>query len=449
MKKEKDPRSLALATLLSAERAGKYINLAADAIINSSGMSESDTALYTSLVYGVTERRITLDYIINAMALKGGSHIEPRVRSILRLGLYQLVYMDKIPSHAAVNETVALCKNKGESSFVNAILRNYQRDGEKRVVFPKESEDNVAFLSVSYSFPEWVCHSLIRDYGYDNAKGILDAFSSKAPAPTLRINTNKISVPEYKRLLDLHGISHSSTPYADSAVKLTQGAKISDLPGYDEGMFFVQDEASQISTMLLSPKAGELLIDVCSCPGSKSFGAAIDMKNEGKIYSFDLHKNKLSLVLKSAQRLGINIIETREQNGKTPDSALFGRADRVICDVPCSGLGVMAKKPDIRYKSEQDIEALAPLGLEILSKSALYLKAGGILLYSTCTLRQDENERTIERFLRDHPSFVLCPFTVESKENGVPDIRSDGMLTLMPHIHETDGFFIAKMQRTF
>ena len=187
--KETNPRFLALGTLLRAEKMGKYINLAADSDIKSTDMSDVDRALYTSLVYGVTERRITLDYIINSMASHGGSHIEPRVRSILRLGLYQLIYSDKIPSHAAVNETVALCKSKGERSFVNAILRNYQRDGATRVKLPSEDEDRIKYLSVSYSFPEWICASLTQDYGYENARGILAAFASEPPAPTLRINT--------------------------------------------------------------------------------------------------------------------------------------------------------------------------------------------------------------------------------------------------------------------
>ena len=447
MNKTESPRYLALRTLMDAEKKGRYINLAADAEIRCADMSAADTALYTTLVYGVTERRITLDYIIDSMASRGGAHIEPRVRCILRLGLYQLIYMDRIPPHAAVNETVSLCRNRGEGSFVNAILRNYQRDGAARVRYPSEEADPTAYLSVTCSFPEWICASLIRDYGYDSAKGILTAFSSEPPAATLRINTLKTAPAGYKRALDEAGIPYSDTAYALSGVRLGEGVKIPELVGYGEGMFFVQDEASQISTEVLGARPGDTVIDVCSCPGSKSFGAAITMQGEGRIYSFDLHKNKLSLVEKSAERLGISIIETRELDGRTPDPALFGRADAVICDVPCSGLGVMAKKPDIRYKQEQDIEKLAPLGLEILSRSADYVRAGGTLLYSTCTLRRDENEGVVEAFLASHPEFALCPFSLTSKESERPDIDSDGTLTLMPHIHGTDGFFIAKMKK--
>ena len=446
--KETNPRFLALGTLQRAEKMGKYINLAADSDIKSTDMSDVDRALYTSLVYGVTERRITLDYIIDSMASHGGSHIEPRVRSILRLGLYQLIYSDKIPSHAAVNETVALCKSKGERSFVNAILRNYQRDGATRVKLPSEDEDRIKYLSVSYSFPEWICASLTQDYGYENARGILAAFASEPPAPTLRINTAKISRDDYRAKLDAMSVASANTAYAPFGLHLCESSSIYELEGYDDGLFFVQDEASQISTMLLDAKPSQTVIDTCSCPGSKSFGAGIEMKGEGEIYSFDLHKNKLSLVESGARRLTLDLIKTAELDARKPDACLYGKADRVICDVPCSGLGVMAKKPDIRYKDEKDISRLAELGLEILTKSANYVKDGGILLYSTCTLRKKENEDTVAAFLSAHPDFSLCPFTVKSNETGTPDIESDGMLTLMPHIHHTDGFFIAKLKKS-
>lgn len=443
----KNPRFLALKTLLSAEKMGRYINLASDASIKSSDMSESDTALFTSLVYGVTERTITLDHIISCMATKGVRHVEPRVLMILRLGLYQIIYLDKIPTHAAVNETVSLCKNKGEASFVNAILRNYIRSGAQIVKFPDEKSESVRFLSLTYSFPEWICESLIEDYGYENAKGILDAFSAEPPFATLRINTLKTDVQSYKRSLDELGIEYADTGYSSAGVRLTEGAKITELSGFDGGEFFVQDEASQISTDVLSARPGDTVIDVCACPGSKSFGAGIEMKNEGVLYSFDLHENKLSLVKASAQRLGINILNIKKMDGRSPDPTLFGQADKVICDVPCSGFGVMAKKPDIRYKKKEDVEKLASLGLEILSKSADYLKVGGTLLYSTCTLRRQENEETVCAFLSSHPDFSLCPFEIKSRSDNTPDISSDGMLTLMPHIHHTDGFFIAKLKK--
>ncbi len=410
-------------------------------------MSESDTALFTSLVYGVTERRITLDHIISCMATKGTKHIEPRVIMLLRMGLYQIIYLDKIPAHAAVNETVALCKSSGERSFVNAILRNYLREGDSRVKYPNKDSEPTKYLSLKYSFPEWICSSLISDYGYENAHGILSAFASEAPSATLRTNTMRSTRNQLISSLSEQGIPCTETSYSECGIKLGEGAKITDIGGFDRGEFFVQDEASQICIKVLSPESGECIIDTCSCPGSKSFGAAIEMKNKGKVYSFDLHENKLSLVKSSADRLGISIIQAEACDGKAPKKELFGTADRVICDVPCSGFGVMAKKPDIRYKREQDIERLAPLGLEILCQSAKYLKAGGVLVYSTCTLRRSENEDTVNAFLKEAPGFTLVPFEIKSNDTSLADIKSNGMLTLMPHIHKTDGFFIAKLQK--
>lgn len=272
MKNNSSPRFLALKTLMSAEKNGKYINLASDAELNSADMSDSDRALFTSLVYGVTERRITLDYIISCMSSRGCSHIEPRVMQILRLGLYQIIYLDKIPVHAAVNETVALTKNKGEGSFVNAILRNYIRDGHKKVSYPKKEDGLSRYLSVRYSFPEWICRTLADDYGEEDAEGILNAFSVCAPTATLRINTLKTDREAFKSTLSEHGIECENTPYSPFGLKLCSSAKIPAIDGFDTGAFFVQDEASQISTAILAPARGELLVDTCTCPGSKSFG---------------------------------------------------------------------------------------------------------------------------------------------------------------------------------
>ena len=446
--KTTNPRLLALKTLMSAERQGKYINLASDISIKGADMSETDTALFTSLVYGVTERKITLDHVISCMAAKGTKHIEPRVLCILRLGLYQLIYLDKIPSHAAVNETVGMCQSKGECSFVNAILRNYIRDGARRVSFPDKEKEPTKYLSLTYSVPAWICDSLASDYGFENAEGILSAFSGEAPSATLRVNTLKTTREAFCRALAQTNTESRETSYSSAGVKLSEGAKITALSGFDVGEFFVQDEASQICIEVLSPKPDETVIDTCSCPGSKSFGAAIEMQNKGKVYSFDLHENKLSLVEKSALRLGITIIECEARDGRNPNDKLYGKADRVICDVPCSGFGVMAKKPDIRYKRKEDVEALAPLGASILSESAKYLKDGGVLVYSTCTMRREENEEVVEAFLSTHPDFSLIPFEIKSKSEHTPDIKSEGMLTLMPHIHKTDGFFIAKLQKS-
>jgi 16S rRNA (cytosine967-C5)-methyltransferase len=248
------------------------------------------------------------------------------------------------------------------------------------------------------------------------------------------VNTLKISRDELCERL-----GGERTRYSQTGVRVS--GKIASLYGFDEGLFFVQDEASQICTAALGAKAGEFVIDTCSCPGSKSFGAAIDMKNEGKVYSFDLHANKLSLVESSAKRLGIDIIETEERDGRKPNEELSGKADKVLCDVPCSGFGVLGKKPELRYKDPEASEALPDIQLAILKASALYVKVGGVLVYSTCTVLPEENEKNIERFLASRPDFELCGFEVGAL------CCPQGMVTLLPDEHGTDGFFVAKMTR--
>jgi 16S rRNA (cytosine967-C5)-methyltransferase len=248
------------------------------------------------------------------------------------------------------------------------------------------------------------------------------------------VNTLKISRDELCERL-----GGERTRYSQTGVRVS--GKIASLYGFDEGLFFVQDEASQICTAALGAKSGDCVIDTCSCPGSKSFGAAIDMNNEGRVYSFDLHANKLSLVESSAKRLGIGIIETEERDGRKPREELLGKADRVLCDVPCSGFGVLGKKPELRYKDPAASAALPDIQLAILEASSNYVKNGGVLVYSTCTVLPEENEKNIERFLASHKEFELCGFEVG-------ELRCpEGMITLLPDEHGTDGFFVAKMVR--
>jgi 16S rRNA (cytosine967-C5)-methyltransferase len=332
-----------------------------------------------------------------------------------------------------------LCKSKGETSFVNAILRNYQRNGDKIVKYPSEKEHPARFLSICYSFPEWITESFISDYGYENAKGICSAMSDRPPCVTLRTNTLKTNPATFKEKLTELGFSYTDGIYTDSAIKLAEGSKISDIFGYEEGLFFVQDEASQISSRVLAPAPDSIVIDVCACPGSKSFGASIEMKGKGKVYSFDLHENKLSLVTSSAQRLGIENIEVAKRDARDPVPELIGSADAVICDVPCSGLGVIAKKPDIRYKTYQEIEKLPEVQYAILEASKNYLRDDGFIIYSTCTLRKDENENVIRRFLENNKDFELCPTGIFGDDVGT--------VTFLPHKTGTDGFFAAKLRK--
>ena len=256
---------------------------------------------------------------------------------------------------------------------------------------------------------------------------------------TLRVNTLKISRDEFIKKLTHKGIAAAPAPLSPCGVKIS-GASVADL-GIDEGLCFVQDEASQLCVLALDAKEGDKVLDVCSCPGSKSFGAAIEMNNNGEIRSFDLHENKLSLVKSGAERLGISILSTDSRDGRVFDETLEGYADKIICDVPCSGFGVIAKKPEIRYKDPAESSELSEIQHAILCNSARYLKKGGTLVYSTCTLLREENELNVERFLAAHGEFEPCDFKIGRISS------QNGMLTLNPHDHGTDGFFIAKLRK--
>ena len=420
MKDNSSCRALALDSLIALERDGRYSNLEVDARLKRSSLSDADRALYTRLVYGVTERRITLDYIISQLSSTALESLDDDVRTALRLGVYQLRFMDKIPEHAAVSETVDLV-GKQRKGYVNAVLRSYIRAG-KPLSLPS-SDDRTKYLSVKYSVPEPLVGHFRTSYGDSEAEPLLDALN-REPKIGLRVNTLKITTDEAERLTG--GIRSS---FADG-ILLVDSLDETAKDGIGSGLWFVQDEASRAATMLLGAKPGETVVDTCACPGGKSFSAAVDMKNDGKVFSFDLHKNKLSLIEKGASALGITIISTEERDARQPKAELVGRADRVLCDAPCSGLGVIAKKPDIRYKNLDGCAKLPEIQYGVLCGASEYVKNGGTLVYSTCTLNPAENENVVSRFIENHAGFEL-----------------GSMKTFFPHKDGCDGFFAAKMIR--
>ncbi len=432
MNKPNNPRAAALASLIAWEKKGRYANLEVNAALNGSSMSEADRRLYTVLVYGVIERAITLDFVMEKLSARPISAMDEEVRCALRLGLYQLKFMDRIPPHAAVSETVALVPQRTRS-FVNAILRTFLRGGCE-IPLPPVAE-LFKRLSVQYSAPEELCRFWTEHYGEATAEEIL-ASTLRNPAVTVRVNPLKTTAQALLDTLDGAQIS----PLSEDMLVLANGAHIAD--GVRDGMYIVQDPASRLAVCALDPKPGETIIDTCAAPGGKSLSAAMDMHNTGKIYSFDLHENKLSLIRRSADALGITNIEAVCRDGRSPDPALFGKADRVLCDAPCSGLGVIGKKPDIKYKPLSLAEALPEIQHGILCGAAKYVKDGGVLVYSTCTLNPCENEQVVERFLAAHADFALVPIDL-----GRLGTEESGMRTFFSHKDGCDGFFIAKMIR--
>ena len=419
--KPQSARSLALVSLLALERDGRYSNLEVDARLRTAELAPADRALYTRLVYGVTERRITLDWIIDRYSTRGATELDPDVRCALRMGIYQLLFMDRIPEHAAVDESVTLVP-RAKSGYVNAVLRAFLR-ADKHIDWP-EGSDGLSYYSVKYSIPEPLA-AIYRD-ALDDPEELGELFEAlnREPHVGLRVNTLRLSAEEAAARTG--GELSQIAPDLVLLDSLTPEARA----GLDEGLWFVQDEASRIVSAAVGALPGERVIDTCACPGGKSFSMALDMGNEGEVLAFDLHANKLSLIEKGAAKLGLTAIRVSARDARDPDPALIDSADRVLCDAPCSGLGVIAKKPDIRYKDPAAFERLPEIQREILGGASRYVKPGGVLVYSTCTLNRAENEETIKAFLASHPAF-------EAGESRVFWPQRDGC----------DGFFMAKMRR--
>lgn len=430
-------RRLALDALVRAERGGKYLNLELDSALSRANLAPADRALFTALVYGVCERALTLDHEILILSDRSADKFDIETRASLRLGLFQILFLDKIPPHAAVNETVSAAPARSRG-LVNAVLRREIREGSRLHLPPDDG--SAEYLSLANSVPLYIVNGWLRDYG-SLARQLAES-ANRRPPVTLRVNTLRTSASALLDRFCRDGIEANINSHFDDMIDVFRASAVNSIPGYDEGLWFVEDAASRAAVFAAHPLPGDTVADVCAAPGGKSFSAAIDMENRGRIYSFDIHENKLSLILAGASRLGLDIISAAVRDGRDPDPALRSLFDVVICDAPCSGLGVIAKKPDIRYKDMAAAARLPEVQLALLSAAAEYVKPGGTLLYSTCTLVRAENEGVAAGFLRGHEDFEPQPFSV-CGENAV-----GGMLTLTPPKHGTDGFFIAKFKKT-
>ena len=432
-------RKIALDLLEKYEVGETYINLSLSSHI-ADGLTKEDRARLTALLYTTVEKKLTYDYYISAISGRSIDDIDRHTKNILRLGMCQILDMTSVPDFAAVNESVKLARNKGEAGFVNALLRSVVRQKDC-MPLPNEDKNYRRYLSVKYSFPLWIVKTFDKLYGREDTEKLLITLNEQKYTD-LTVNLMKCSVETLRKSLTERGIETVETYAPHHSVRVPKSINPENIDGFAEGEFFVQDSACVVSALALDPKVGERVIDVCSCPGGKSFIAGILMEDKGEIHSFDLHESKLSLIAEGAERLGLKSIDIDCVDAREPRSELFGTADKVICDVPCSGLGVISKKPDLRYKSEEAVIGLSSLQLEILASSAKYLKVGGEILYSTCTLRKEENEEIVEKFLECNPEFTKIDFNIGNLES------KNGMLTLVPHIHNTDGFFMAKLQKT-
>ena len=424
-------RETAFDILNRCEKQRQYSNLALDAALKrSNGLSEQDRGLITALVYGVLEKKQTLDYQISTLSSRPLDEIAPEILTALRLGIYQLAFLDRIPDHAAVNETVGLV-NKKASGFVNAILRGFLRR-DKQLEFPNRQKNITRHLSTRYSLGEELCQRFLDVFGEARTESLLRAFE-KHPPLTIRINPLKTSRSDMLELLKNAGYEVTPTPHAKNGISILGNAAVTSLPGFSEGYFFVQDEASQICVEALEAMPNQKILDTCACPGSKTFGIAMDMENQGTLIACDLHASKLSLVKSGAERLGLSILQVLERDARHPTPQWEipeGQFDRILCDVPCSGFGVLAKKPELRYKDPRVSDSLPEIQLEILRNSFRFLKPGGRLVYSTCTILPNENTDNLNRFLAETPDAILV-----------------SERTFYPDTDETDGFFVSVLTK--
>ena len=424
-------REAALLALQKWRTNSAWSDAALHAAIDRAGLDRRDAALASRICYGTIQNLMYLDHCLNLFSSTPVNRLEPLVADILRLSAYQLLFLSQIPAHAAVSEGVALCKRRAPraAGLVNAVLRRLSERASN--LPPVPGEGSAACLSVRYSHPLWLCERMVNEHGYDFAEAFFTANNSETPV-CIQTNTCKIAASALLERLRSQGFDAVMHPTLADAI-LVSGGNLAGTEAFRSGLFFVQDAAANLAVRCADPKPGMSVLDACAAPGGKSFAAAVLMNGTGRIRSCDLHENKLKRIREGASRLGFDLIETEACDARKQT----GDYDIVLADVPCSGLGVIRKKPEIRFKDPAELAALPEIQRAILDGLSRCVRPGGVLLYSTCTILPEENEQVVSDFLTDHPAFSPEP----------SDIAPEGTRTLWPHLDGTDGFYIAKLRK--
>lgn len=439
-----NPRQLALKVLVDINKKDAYSNIELNKI--GKGLDPRDENLIRELVYGVIENRLYLDHVITKASKIRLKKLHPHILDIVRMGLYQIIFMDRIPDSAAVNESVKLAKkygHRGSVGYVNGILRAIIRDKDRFTHIDKE--DMVSYISIKYSHPEWMVKRWIGEFGLDFTESLCKA-NNERPLLNIRVNSLKISRQDLKARLEEKGMTLKEGQYARDCLIIQEAQNITGLQEFKEGLFTIQDESSMLVGQIMDPREGSTLLDVCSAPGGKATHMAQIMGNKGLVISRDIYQHKLSLIRENSKRLGIDILKVENHDALERDEELVGKVDYLLIDAPCSGLGLIRRKPEIKWqRREEDIAALSRLQYDIISNVKDYIRLGGNLVYSTCTIEKDENINLIKRFLEESPNFKLVSLENSLDHKDKLANLKDGYLELYPHIHGTDGFFIAKM----
>ena len=434
-------RETALNVLKSCRRSENWVNSALKEQLARDRLDRRDAALATRLAYGVLQNRALLDHYLQQLLTGRLKDLRPALRDILHLGLYQILFLDKIPESAAVNEAVDLAKRyckkqKNAAPLVNGVLRNAVRSRDTL----KAPED----LATKYSHPAGLV-ALLKSYVGENRLEKMLRANNAAPDTVVQVNTLKTTAARLLARLEAEGAEAAPHPWMENCLVLKNTGALEKLPAFCEGEFYVQDAAARLAVDCAGITEGDFLVtDCCAAPGGKSFAAAIRLGGQGRIVSSDIHEHKVPLMEKGAARLGFGNMHPRHFDATAFDPELENKVDFALVDVPCSGYGIIRKKPDIREKDPDTMKELPQLQLEILKNQARYVRPGGVLIYSTCTLVRRENEGVVEKFLKTNPEFRLEPLSLPAEfgEN------TTGMLTLVPGEHDTDGFFIARLRRT-
>ena len=435
-------RKAALRVLVNCRTNGAWADAALNVQIRRDGLSGADAALCSRIVYGVLQNQLLLDHYISAYCSQKPDHLQPPLLDILRSGGYQILLLDKIPDSAAVNESVELAKifKRGQAAgLVNAVLRKISKNKDNLPEIPGQNPERT--LSIRYSHPRWLVKRLLPILGVEETEKFLAANNDVAPMP-VQVNPLKTSVEKLTAELMEAGVTVKPHAWVPDCLELSGTGDLTALRAFRDGDFMVQDPAARLVSLIADVKPGQRVLDVCAAPGGKSFSAAFAMGNQGSIQSCDLHENKLKRVRESAERLGITCIEAAPADGRVFKQEWENAFDVVLVDAPCSGLGIIRKKPDTRYKKADELFALPVIQTAILENAARYVAPGGTLVYSTCTILPEENEQVSDAFLAEHPEFSRESFTLPE-----PVGKTDGRLTLWPPRHDTDGFYICRMTR--
>jgi 16S rRNA (cytosine967-C5)-methyltransferase len=435
------PRGTAIKILNRVERSDAYLDKLLDAELKASELQNVDKGLMAELVHGTIRWQGRLDWLLNRFTHGNFSKSEINVKNSLRIALYQILFLDRMPHYAVVNEAVEFIKKvRGDkyANLVNAVLRNIIRSLDA-IRYPSKEDGVLQYLSVFYSHPPWMVKRWLARFPEDDVEKFLTA-NNEVPQITLRINKLKIPPPSFLTALDGQGIAYQGSAFIDYFIKVKSLTAIAQNDSFRLGHFSVQDESAALPILLLSPKPGDRVLDMCAAPGGKTTLIGEIMKNQGTIYAVDKYEHKLGLIKSSCERLGISNVETIMADSSTLE---MEPVDRIILDVPCSGLGVLRKKPDIKWRRQpEDIAKLAIQQASLLESASRLLKPGGVLVYSTCTIEPEENEGVIRAFLAAHPEFHLDDASqFVNKAVTTPD----GFVETFPHRHHIDGSFAARL----